>query len=229
MDNQNQVNKEILKEENSSISSKSLTEDNIPQDINDNTKDLLLTIINTMIKKYGNLGAKNAILKYKKDKKIEYITREKDLRKKIKESTSFNNYIDSISTEDLEILINSKTKEDQEQDIEINSKEKTMDKISLLEEISKEIYKSAINSSADGEKQVAISIIKLSSGQYEYITRSNDARDIAKENISSDEVEDLVKTTLENEGYIIENDIDMYYLYANRIKYKAKEEGDTTC
>lgn len=229
MDNQNQVNKEILKEENSSISSKSLTEDNIPQDINDNTKDLLLTIINTMIKKYGNLGAKNAILKYKKDKKVEYITREKDLRKKIKESTSFNNYIDSISTEDLEILINSKTKEDQEQDIEINSKEKTIDKILLLEDISKETYKSALNSNADGEKQVAISLIKLSSGQYEYITRSNDARDIAKENISSDEVEDLVKTTLENEGYIIENDIDMYYLYANRIKYKVKEEGDTTC
>lgn len=229
MDNQNQVNKEILKEENSSISSKSLTEDNIPQDINDNTKDLLLTIINTMIKKYGNLGAKNAILKYKKDKKIEYITREKDLRKKIKESTSFNNYIDSISTEDLEILINSKTKEDNKQVEEINSKEKTKDKILLLEEISKEIYKSAINSSADGEKQVAISLIKLSNGQYEYITRSNDARDIAKENISSDEVENLIRTTLENEGYIIENDIDMYYLYANRIKYKAKEEGDTTC
>lgn len=229
MDNQNQVNKEILKEENSSISSKSLTEDNIPQDINDNTKDLLLTIINTMIKKYGNLGAKNAILKYKKDKKIEYITREKDLRKKIKESTSFNNYIDSISTEDLEILINSKTKEDNKQVEEINSKEKTKDKILLLEEISKEIYKSAINSSADGEKQVAISLIKLSNGQYEYITRSNDARTIAKENISSNEVENLIRTTLENEGYIIENDIDMYYLYANRTKYKAKEEGDTTC
>lgn len=229
MDNQNQVNKEILKEENSSISSKSLTEDKTPENIDDDTKDLLLEIINTMINKYGNLGAKNAILKYKKDKKIEYITREKDLRKKIKESTSFNNYIDSISTEDLEILINSKTKEDQEQDIEINSKEKTIDKILLLEDISKETYKSALNSNADGEKQVAISLIKLSNGQYEYITRSNDARDIAKENISSDEVEDLVKTTLENEGYIIENDIDMYYLYANRIKYKAKEEGDTTC
>lgn len=217
MDNQNKTNESLEKE------------DKTPENIDDDTKDLLLEIINTMINKYGNLGAKNAILKYKKDKKIEYITREKDLRKKIKESTSFNNYIDSISTEDLEILINSKTKEDQEQDIEINSKEKTIDKILLLEDISKETYKSALNSNADGEKQVAISLIKLSNGQYEYITRSNDARDIAKENISSDEVEDLVKTTLENEGYIIENDIDMYYLYANRIKYKAKEEGDTTC
>ncbi len=217
MDNQNKTNESLEKE------------DKTPENIDDDTKDLLLEIINTMINKYGNLGAKNAILKYKKDKKIEYITREKDLRKKIKESTSFNNYIDSISTEDLEILINSKTKEDQEQDIEINSKEKTIDKILLLEDISKETYKSALNSNADGEKQVAISLIKLSNGQYEYITRSNDARTIAKENISSDEVEDLVKTTLENEGYIIENDIDMYYLYANRIKYKAKEEGDTTC
>lgn len=217
MDNQNKTNESLEKE------------DKTPENIDDDTKDLLLEIINTMINKYGNLGAKNAILKYKKDKKIEYITREKDLRKKIKESTSFNNYIDSISTEDLEILINSKTKEDQEQDIEINSKEKTIDKILLLEDISKETYKSALNSNADGEKQVAISLIKLSNGQYEYITRSNDARDIAKENISSDEVEDLVKTTLENEGYIIENDIDMYYLYANRIKYKVKEEGDTTC
>lgn len=217
MDNQNKTNESLEKE------------DKTPENIDDDTKDLLLEIINTMINKYGNLGAKNAILKYKKDKKIEYITRAKDLRKKIKSSTNFNSYIDSISKEELENLINSKTKEDSEQDIEINSKEKTIDKISLLEEISKEIYKSAINSSADGEKQVAISLIKLSNGQYEYITRSNDARTIAKENISSDEVENLIRTTLENEGYIIENDIDMYYLYANRIKYKVKEEGDTTC
>lgn len=217
MDNQNKTNESLEKE------------DKTPENIDDDTKDLLLEIINTMINKYGNLGAKNAILKYKKDKKIEYITRAKDLRKKIKDSTNFNSYIDSISKEELENLINNKTKEDSEQDIEINSKEKTIDKISLLEEISKEIYKSAINSSADGEKQVAISLIKLSNGQYEYITRSNDARTIAKENISSDEVENLIRTTLENEGYIIENDIDMYYLYANRIKYKVKEEGDTTC
>ncbi len=217
MDNQNKTNESLEKE------------DKTPENIDDDTKDLLLEIINTMINKYGNLGAKNAIFKYKKDKKIEYITRTKDLRKKIKSSTNFNNYIDSVSKEELENLINSKAKEDNKQVEEINSKEKTMDKISLLEEISKEIYKSAINSSADGEKQVAISLIKLSNGQYEYITRSNDARTIAKENISSNEVENLIRTTLENEGYIIENDIDMYYLYANRIKYKVKEEGDTTC
>lgn len=217
MNNQNKTNESLEKE------------DKTPENIDDDTKDLLLEIINTMINKYGNLGAKNAIFKYKKDKKIEYITRTKDLRKKIKSSTNFNNYIDSISKEELEDLINSKTKKDNKQVAEINSKEKTMDKISLLEEISKEIYKSAINSKVDGEKQVAISLIKLSNGQYEYITRSNDARTIAKENISSNEVENYIKTTLENEGYIIENDIDMYYLYANRIKYKVKEEGDTTC
>lgn len=204
-------------------------------------KDLLRKIIETMSYKYGYDHTKEALRNYRKTGKINYITEkntkermykvadinsfitnEKKLREKVKKSKTFKTFINSYDDNEFEKLFNKLKPE-----IDNNSKEtiKTTKEM-VLENICKETYLYCIEkeNNCDAKTQVAISLIKLKNNNYNYITRNNDARDIAKKHIKPEEVIDIIKKSLETNGYIIEKEEDLYELYANHIKYLCNEK-----
>lgn len=187
--------------------------------VNKNGLLLLKEIINEMIKKYGISNTQKALINYKKTKKAEYITRNNNLRTKVTSATNFNQYLDQLTENQLTKLIKEMAL------IQEKPKELKIDKKFLLENISIETYKKAKEKGETGYDQVAISLINLSKGKYNYLTRTNNIREQAKKNILKEEVPILIRETLEEKGYIIENDIDLYYLYAGHIVKIEKKEG----
>lgn len=178
---------------------------------------LLKEIIETMVEKYGEISTKKNILLYRDTRDIGYITKTNDLRKKVAESKTFQTYINYI---DLEQKINSLMPK------KIELSEVKLSKESILEYICKETYiafqtPEKLNS---GTIQVASALIHMSNGNYNRITRTNNARMLAKENISPEEVKFLVEKILEANGYIIENEVDLYQLYATHIEYLCNND-----
>ena len=199
-------------------------------------KELLKKIIETMSYKYGDNHTKESLQNYRKTSKIDYmtekntkertykvadinsfITNEKKLREKVKKSKTFKTFINSYNDIEFEKLFNKLKPE-----IDNDSKEtmKTTKEM-ILENICKEtyLYCAEKENNCDVKTQVAIALIKIKNNNYNYITRNNNARDMAKKHIKPEEVIDIIKKSLETNGYIIEKEEDLYELYANHIKH----------
>lgn len=187
---------------------------------------LLKEIIIVMYKKYGEYITRNNLKSYKEKGGIEKITKTNNLRERVEQSKTFRTYINYIDLDkEIDILM-SQNNLNQEN---INKTEDNLSKETLLEMICKETYLTCQTKEREymGKEQVATALVSMKFSNYRYITRTNNARKIAEENIKPQEVEEIMKNTLEKNGYIIENEIDLYHLYATHIEYicNNKEMG----
>ena len=182
---------------------------------------LLNKIIIAMITKYGYQYSLNSLLEFSKSYNVNLITRTNNLRNEVINSTSFITYLNTINIKDKVDIIN--------EDLDIKEEDLTSDLI--LENICKETYLSCQNEEKkySGKIQVARSLIRLTYGDYSGITRTNNARKIAKEKLLPEEIEEIIKISLEKNGYIIESESDLYELYATHISHICKKEGKVLC
>lgn len=182
---------------------------------------LLNKIIIAMITKYGYQYTLNSLLEFSKSYNVNLITRTNNLRSEVINSTSFITYLNTISIKDKVDIIN--------EDLDIKEEDLTSDLI--LENICKETYLSCQNEEKkySGKIQVARSLIRLTYGDYSGITRTNNARKIAKEKLLPEEIEEIIKISLEKNGYIIESESDLYELYATHISHICNKEGKALC
>ena len=175
---------------------------------------LLNKIIIAMITKYGYQYSLNSLLEFSKSYNVNLITRTNNLRSEVINSTSFITYLNTISIKD---------------NLDIKEEDLTSDLI--LENICKETYLSCQNEEKkySGKIQVARSLIRLTYGDYSGITRTNNERKIAKEKLLPEEIEEIIKISLEKNGYIIESESDLYELYATHISHICNKEGKALC
>lgn len=207
------IYEEINSKENDLDKYKDFSEENFNKD-----NELLKEIIISMSYKYGYDHTKQALINYKEDinNGIDYIMRKNNLREKVKHSKTFRTYINSYSKEELETIF-----ERIKPELTKDNKEKVKTtKEMILEEVCKETYLSCETQERDftGKKQVAIALIRMSRNDYSLITRNNNARKLAKENLKPEEIVEIIKKTLETNGYILENEIDLYELYVTHIE-----------
>ena len=73
----------------------------------------------------------------------------------------------------------------------------------ILEESCNLTYNSAVEKNYDGKKQILSALIQASAGNYNYFTRTSNARETVQNNISPLEIEKLARKTLEKKGYMI--------------------------
>lgn len=183
-----------------------------------NKNRALLSILYTvMSSKYGPGRAIEAIKEYRLTGNLNLITRDFDLRTKVEESKSFRTY---LNTFDLEKYLSSLVeKRDQE--------EAKPSKETILEEACKSTYISCQTQERGfcGKTQVARALISMMNGDYNCITRTNNARKMVSENINPIEIKGLVKKTLEENGYIIENENELYELYATHIEHMSQKQS----
>ena len=182
---------------------------------------LLNKIIIAMITKYGYQYSLNSLLEFSKSYNVNLITRTNNLINEVINSTSFITYLNTINIKDKVDIIN--------EDLDIKEEDLTSDLI--LENICKETYLSCQNEEKkySGKIQVARSLIRLTYGDYSGITRTNNARKIAKEKLLPEEIEEIIKISLEKNGYIIESESDLYELYATHISHICNKEGKALC
>ena len=173
-------------------------------------KELLISIIEEMTKKYTLTEVKLSLFNYKKTNNISTITRENKLRDKVLLSKTFNDYIKSLSNEELNNLIDKYKKE---RIIPMSILSQTLDSIC------KQTYFSAIDEGYDGQKQVAVGLIKLSYGDYSGITREENSRVQAINNIKPEQVDSIIKYSLKEKGFLNESDKQIYLTYAEYIDY----------
>ena len=182
---------------------------------------LLNKIIIAMITKYGYQYTLNSLLEFSKSYNVNLITRTNNLRSEVINSTSFITYLNTINIKDKVDIINK----------ELGIKEEDLTSDLILENICKETYLSCQNEEKkySGKIQVARSLIRLTYGDYSGITRTNNARKIAKEKLLPEEIEEIIKISLEKNGYIIESESDLYELYATHISHISNKEGKVLC
>lgn len=173
-----------------------------------NDDQLMINLIKTMTAKYGKKDAKILINNYKQTYDPTYITRDNNLRNLVMYSPTFNNYIRKISEKQLEDLINKYASENQYNQIIENQ----------IENICKSNYFSALEKGYDPQKQVAVGLIRMTYGDYSYITRANNARSQAQ-NINPKIIAKTIKQFLQDKGYEIQDDRQIYLLYSNYIEY----------
>ena len=147
---------------------------------------------------------------YKNNGELNYITRANGLREKVEASESFRTYLSLIDIDKEMMLIIPKKNNEVE-----TSKE------SIMEDIFKSTYISCQTEEKGfcGKKQVVRALIRIKCDDYNCVTRTNNARALAQEKIKPEEVERIIMNTLESNGYIIENEIDLYELYATHIEH----------
>jgi len=174
---------------------------------------LLQQVVTTMNEKYGEHIARINIKKYKETGYSGVITRTNNLRDIVDNSKTFRTYLGLINIDrEIDILL---PKRNEDSVLEAKPSKEMMLEISC-----KETYLRAVERDYDGQNQVAMALINASKyGDYQWFTRTNNARSQVQENISPEEFEDIIRRSLEANGYIIENDIDLYELYANHIDY----------
>ena len=180
-----------------------------------NNSELLDEIITTMIEKYGYEYTYDSLMKYRNMGPITNITRKNNLRDTVTESTTFRTYVNLINLE--AILEHHKPK----QEVKKTAKEELKDtKELLLEQICRETYMAFQTKDRhySGNLQVSHSLENMENGLYSTITRTNNARELASSYIDAKDVKNLVTSTLEKNGYIIEDE-DIYELYANHIEH----------
>lgn len=196
---------------------------------------LLEEIIITMTKIYGYEHTKQAILGYKEsgitssDKRTtnvgvdssKYITQNNGLRQRVEESKTFRTYLNLFTEEE---LIGKIKKIAPKLTSEQNENVKTTNEM-ILEQVCKETYLSCQTKERrySGKNQVAMALIRMKNNNYDCITRNNNAREIAKSYINPEEVEKIIKKTLETNGYLIEHEEDLYELYATHIEYLCEK------
>lgn len=187
-------------------------------------QDLLKELIEVMIKKYGANYTKTALKEYKNERNINAITRTNNLRERVEESKSFLTYLNY--TNDNYLLINNYIQEHYQANKLQDNEEIKNFKEKLLEEVCTATYFACQTPEREfcGKLQVARLLIRMQCGDYKAITRTNNARQNAIDNIKPDEVYNLVKSSIEKNGYIIEDERDLYELYANHIEFICRPQ-----
>lgn len=189
---------------------------------NENNEKLLISISETMVKKYGLEKAFYYINAYRESFNVNCITRDNDLRNKVATSKTFHVYMASMSKEDLLEFLKSHSKNNEQAASEANDKEN--EKEMILEEACKLTYTSAVEKNYDGKKQVLSALIQASAGDYNYFTRTSNARETVQNNIRPLEIEKLARKTLEKKGYMIKQRRDIYLFYPTYIEYLCEEQ-----
>lgn len=183
--------------------------------------DLLKEVFQVMVKKYGYNNTKDNLELYRDTGDLSYITRTNGIREKVESSKTFRSYLNLVSLNGMLCQINSMTKEQEEKS----------QKEYILEDVCRSTYIACQTPERGycGKNQVASLLIRMQQNNYDYITRLNNARTIARENLKPEEIKDIIKKSLESNGYIIENENDLYELYATHIEYlcnNMKERSD---
>lgn len=161
-------------------------------------------LVKKMYLNYGEDYTRINVNKYLKTGNNEYITRKDDIRNRVMSSNLFMIYLHQIPVDErINQIIDS---------CKIEKKKK------ILEDVCKETFKNCCNENNKdfGKTQVAIGLIRMGSGDYSSITRKNDARKIAIDNIKPNEVLRLIKSSL-GIDYVRKVD-ELYELYANYIE-----------
>lgn len=215
-DELNEMIDKYSEQKETEYSEQSLLEDN------ENNERLLIAIAETMVKKYGLEKAFYYINAYRESFNVNCITRDNDLRNKVATSKTFHVYMASMSKEDLLEFLKSHSKNNEQVASEANDKEN--EKEMILEETCKLTYTSAVEKNYDGKKQVLSALIQASAGDYNYFTRTSNARETVQNNISPLEIEKLAKKTLEKKGYMIKQRRDIYLFYPTYIEYLCEEQ-----
>jgi len=180
---------------------------------------LLKNVVNAIAMKYGYSTAKLALVTYKNTGDVNYITRTNNARDMITSSKTFKTFLNIIDLD----------KEFERLMPEIKESQSNPSKERILEEICKSTYLSCQTPERGycGKRQIARSLIRMQANDYNCITRTNNARKMAQEHIRPEEIKNIIKQSLEASGYIIENEADLYELYATHIEYlcnnKVKE------
>lgn len=183
--------------------SKKVNNYGIYDNLDDNSK-LLEELVSSMYFKYGDEHTKNSLINYINTGKRSYITRDNDLRKRIIASKTFMVYLYSI---DFDMEYN-----------RIMSLYTVDRKKKLLEDICKETYMNCndVYKENSGKIHIARTLIRISYGDYSSVTRKNDARKIAVENIKPEDVVLLIKETLKID--YVKKESSLYELYADYIE-----------
>lgn len=187
-------------------------------EMENSNKALLSELFRTMSLKYGPVRTITTLKEYALTGDANFITRERDLRNRIQSSTTFRTYVNSFNLE--EYL---------KKQIQAPRQEVAPSKESILEEVCKQTYLSCQTEERkfSGKIQVAHLLIQAIANNYNCITRTNNARGMMKENIKPEEIKKLIKKTLEDNGYIIENETDLYELYATHIEHICQTQERT--
>lgn len=187
-----------LSRKNGNISNKYEIYDNM-----DECSILLEELVKNMYFSYGDEYTKESIINYMNTGKGDYITRKDNLRKRVMNSKVFMIYLRKINIE-IEI----------DRLIDMFRFEK---KVKILENICKEIYLTYLDDDNNiGKIQVARGLIRMQYGDYSTITRNNNARKMAIENIDSLEVIKLIKSSLGIDS--VKKEEELYELYAEYIE-----------
>ena len=170
----------------------------------DDCNDLFCELVSNMYFNYGEEYTKVNIIKYRDTGMVDYITRKDNLRRRVMASKNFMIFIMNINLSDeIDKIIDT---------IKFDKKKK------VLENVCREIFKRYIDydNKNYSKIQVARSLIRMSYGDYSIITRNNDIRKMAIDNISADEVLWLIKKSLGIDKVVREEEL--YELYAEYIE-----------
>lgn len=188
----------------------------------DNEK-LLISIVETMTKKYGLEQGFYYINSYRESFNVNSITRDNDLRNKVATSNTFHVYMASMSKEELFEFVR-KYAQNKEEKTTFEEQNKYTEKEFILEEASKLTYNSALENECDGKRQIFSALIQAAGGNFKYFTNTSGARDAVANNISPFEIEKVAKMTLEKKGYTIKQKKDIYLSYPVYIEYLCQEQ-----
>lgn len=188
----------------------------------DNEK-LLISIVETMTKKYGLEQGFYYINSYRESFNVNSITRDNDLRNKVATSNTFHVYMASMSKEELFEFVR-KYAQNKEEKTTFEEQNKYTEKEFILEEASKLTYNSALENECDGKRQIFSALIQAAGGNFKYFTNTSGARDAVENNISPFEIEKVAKMTLEKKGYTIKQKKDIYLSYPVYIEYLCQEQ-----
>ena len=192
-------------------------------DYSEDNEKLLISIVETMTKKYGLEKAFYYINSYRESFNVNSITRDNDLRNKVATSNTFHVYMASMSKEELFEFVR---KYAQNKEVKTNAEEqnKYTEKEFILEEASKLTYNSALENECDGKRQIFSALMQAAGGNFKYFTNTSGARDAVANNISPFEIEKVAKMTLEKKGYTIKQKKDIYLSYPVYIEYLCQEQ-----
>lgn len=190
---------------------------------NENDEKLLISISETMTEKYGLEQAFFYINAYRESFNINSITRDNDLRSRVASSNTFHVYMASMSKEELFEFVKNHSKN---KEVKTNTEEqnKYTEKEFILEQACKLTYNSAEEKGNNGKGQIFSALMHATSGDFDYFTRTNDARAAVANNISPFEIEKIAKMTLEKKGYVIKQKRDIYLFYPTYIEYLCEEQ-----
>lgn len=188
-----------LNRKNSKISNKYSIFDNL-----DDCRDLFSELVTSMISNYGEDYARENIIKYRDTGKGDYITRKDNLRRRV---MACKNFIIFLMKIDLNWEID-----------KVIDKYVFERKKKILENICREVFLTYLDDENRNYSkiQVARSLIRIGYGDYSTITRNNDARKNAIDNIEPSEVVKLIKNSLSIEH--VKKEEELYELYAEYIE-----------